>query len=126
MPKPVQFDQQIVWVYTDDLDTTCEFYGHFLGLELARDEGTARIFTTAGQAAIGVCQAFEDRIVEPAGSMITLVTDDVDAWYAVLRERGADLLGPPQRLEAFGIYGFFARDPNGYIVEIQRFERIAE
>lgn len=122
MPKPTHFDQQIVWVYTDDVETTCEFYGGMLGLELIRDEGAAQIFRTAGQAAIGVCQAFEDRVVEPAGSMITLVTDDVDAWYADLEERGADLLGPPRRLEAFGIYGFFARDPNGYVVEIQRFE----
>lgn len=122
MPKPVQFDQQIVWVYTEDLETTCDFYGRLLGLELIRDEGTARIFRTVGQAAIGVCQAFEDRVVQPAGTMITLVNDDVDAWYADLKEKGADLLGPPRRLEAFGIYGFFARDPNGYVVEFQRFE----
>ena len=47
--------------------------------------------------------------------------EDVDAWYARLSERGAKLRGPPHRLEAFGIYCFFAEDPNGYVVEFQQF-----
>ncbi|MGI9477372.1 MAG: VOC family protein [Hyphomicrobiaceae bacterium] len=119
--KGLQPSQQIVWVYTTDLDGTCDFYGRVLGLELARDAGNARIFKTTGQSAIGVCMAFEDRIVQPTGSMITLVTEEVDAWHAILEERGANLIGPPRRLDKFGIYGFFCRDPNGYVIEFQRF-----
>ncbi|WP_137701180.1 VOC family protein [Marimonas lutisalis] len=112
---------QITWVYCDDLESTCAFYADTLGFMLVRDAGTARIFETTAGAMIGVCIAFEDRIVQPAGGMITLLTDDVDKWYAYLIEEGAALRGPPRELPQFGIYSFFCEDPNGYVIEFQRF-----
>ena len=121
MPHVPELKQQITWVYTNDLEGTCAYYHRVLGLELERDEGPARIFKVGGRAAIGVCLAIEGRVVQPSGGMITLVTDDVDEWYSILQEKGADLLGPPCRLEEFGIYGFFSRDPNGYVIEFQTF-----
>jgi predicted enzyme related to lactoylglutathione lyase len=113
---------QISWVYTRNLDLTAEFYADALGLECIRDEGAARIFATTESAAIGVCSAFENRIVEPKGSMISIVTDDVDNWYRRLIEKGVAVAGPPHRLEQFGIYTFFVTDPNGYVIEFQQFE----
>jgi predicted enzyme related to lactoylglutathione lyase len=112
---------QITWVYTENFEGTCRFYGNLLGLELIRNEGTARIFQTGEKSCIGVCKAFEDRVVNPVGGMITLVTDDVDSWYALLEEKGAQLRGPPKVLENFGVYSFFACDPNGYVIEFQQF-----
>jgi catechol 2,3-dioxygenase-like lactoylglutathione lyase family enzyme len=119
---------QISWVYTQDLDSTALFYADVLGLECIRDEGDARIFATAASAAIGVCSAFADpgfaiRVVEPKGGMISIVTDDVDAWYRRLVEKDIALAGPPHRLEQFGIYTFFVTDPNGYVIEFQQFDR---
>lgn len=119
-PKP-GLTGQISWVYSDDLDTAARFYADVLGLECRRDEGDARIYATAGDAFIGVCRAFADRVVEPRGGMISLVCDDVDGWYRRLRERGAEIDTAPHRLDAFGIYTFFARDPNGYVIEFQQF-----
>jgi hypothetical protein len=29
--------------------------------------------------------------------------------------------GPPERSDQFGVYCFFARDPNGYLLEFQTF-----
>ena len=113
---------QISWVYTRDLDSTAEFYADALGLECIRDEGDARIFATAANAAIGVCSAFADRIVEPKGGMISFVTGNVDSWYRRLTEKGVAVAGPPHRLEQFGIYTFFVTDPNGYVIEFQQFE----
>ncbi len=121
MPKLPEITQQITWVYTSNLEDTCAYYNRILGLELERDEGKARIFNAGEQASIGVCLAFEDRVVQPSGSMITLVTDDVDGWYSLLKDRGADLLGPPRHLDEFGVYSFFSRDPNGYMIEVQSF-----
>jgi predicted enzyme related to lactoylglutathione lyase len=113
---------QISWVYTQELDSTAEFYADVLGLECIRDEGDARIFATAVSAAIGVCSAFANRVVEPKGGMISIVTDDVDAWYRRITEKGVAVAGPPHRLEQFGIYTFFVTDPNGYVIEFQQFE----
>ena len=116
------FDMQITWVYTGDLDASAGFYHDLLGLECIRDEGNARIYRTAEQAAIGVCQAFADRVVEPRGGMISLVTDDVDACYQRLLKKGIAIERPPHRLEQFGIYTFFVSDPAGYVIEFQQFE----
>jgi catechol 2,3-dioxygenase-like lactoylglutathione lyase family enzyme len=54
--------------------------------------------------------------------MISIVTDDVDAWYQRLRGKGVAVDNPPRRLEQFAIYTFFTRDPNGYVIEFQQFE----
>lgn len=114
---------QISWVYTLDLDSTVEFYADVLGLKCIRDEGDARIFATVANAAIGICSAFADRVVEPRGCMISIVTDDVDAWYQRITGKGISVDRPPHRLEQFGIYTFFVNDPNGYVIEFQQFDR---
>ena len=43
-------EQKITWIYTEDLDRTAAFYGDAIGLELIRDEGTARSSSTVGAA----------------------------------------------------------------------------
>lgn len=112
---------QISWVYTQDLDSTAYFYADVLGLECIRDQGAARIFATGDNAWIGVCQAFDDRVVEPKGGMISIVTDDVDTWYQRLVDIGLSIDRPPHRLEQFGIYTFHVEDPSGYRIEFQQF-----
>ena len=120
MKKP-NITSQITWVYTDDLEHTSNFYENLLGLKLVIDEGSARIFQVSSTAQIGVCAAFENRIVEPQGGMITLVTTEVDEWYSQLTSKGVTIKNPPCVLEKFNIYTFFLEDPNGYVIEIQQF-----
>ncbi len=112
---------QITWVYTDNLERASKFYEKSLGFELVIDEGTARIFQVTSTAQVGVCTAFEDRVIEPKGGMITLVTNDVDKWYSKLTNQGVVINKPPHILEKFNIYTFFLEDPNGYVIEIQQF-----
>ena len=122
MPDTPPITAQITWVYTNDLAATGRFYADTLGLECTRNEGTACLYRTGQASYIGVCEAFDDRVVEPKGGMITLVTDDVDGWYETLKTRGAPLTGKPHRLDQFGIYTFFLKDPNGYVIEVQAFD----
>ena len=115
---------QISWVYTERLAPCVAFYRDALGLEVVLDAGAAMIFATSEGARIGVCETFEDRVVESKGGMITLLVDGVaavDAWFARLEAAGVDLQGAPATLERFGIYSFFVRDPNGYLIEVQCF-----
>ena len=112
---------QISWVYTEDLDASTQFYSGVLGLECTRDAGGARIFATGDSAGIGVCRVFADRVIEPSGSMISIVTDDVDAWYRELLAHDL-VIDPPQRLDSFGIYSLLVHDPNGYVIEFQQFD----
>jgi catechol 2,3-dioxygenase-like lactoylglutathione lyase family enzyme len=53
--------------------------------------------------------------------VLTLVTDQVDAWCAHLRGHGVPFVKDPADNPPYRIDNAFARDPNGYLIEIQRF-----
>ncbi|MCG8509812.1 MAG: VOC family protein, partial [Rhodospirillales bacterium] len=85
MPKP--FDQFVTFIYCDDLEESCAFYGDVLGLELVLDQGPCRIFRAGGDGFLGVCTKAEAP-AERGNVIITLVTDDVDGWYEDLKAKG--------------------------------------
>lgn len=116
-----EIDHTISWVYTNNIEATCRFYSDVLGLEQTRDAGVARIYKLSTTAYVGVCEALDWRVVEPRGGMLTIVTPDVDGWYARLQEAGAPCQSAPRKIDKFGIYAFVAEDPNGYLIEFQQF-----
>jgi catechol 2,3-dioxygenase-like lactoylglutathione lyase family enzyme len=107
-----------------DLAATQDFYARDLGLALARDQGSCLIFRAPGGGHFGFCHN-DAAEIPPShdGLILTLVTPDVDGLYQHLRRVGVETEARPSRNEAFGIYHFFARDPDGYRVEVQRFDR---
>ena len=114
------FDAQVTFCYTHDLETTTQFYERTLGLELVLDQGSCRIYRVASGGYLGVCERAESS--RPDGIILTLVTEDVDGWYERLKSRGVVFEKPPTYNEKFRIYHCFLRDPNGYLIEIQRFD----
>jgi catechol 2,3-dioxygenase-like lactoylglutathione lyase family enzyme len=91
-----------------------------LGLRQVLDQGACRIFRVAGAAFLGVCTN-PARAVVPEGFTLTFVTPEVDAWHARLVAQGVTIEAPPAENARFRIYNFFARDPDGYRIEFQRF-----
>lgn len=122
-------EQQIVFFYTHDLAQTADFYEQVIGLRLARDQGTCRIYHTSGNSYVGFCQR-DNMPPLPQGErpivLFTLVTDAVDEWYEALKAKGVDFESPPTANARYGIYHSFLRDPNGYLIEIQRFDSALE
>lgn len=116
----MHFASTITFCYTDNLPQTSEWYQRVLGLELVLDQGSCHIFRVVGQGFIGFCTR-KSVGINHDDLILTFVTDDVDGWYDRLRHHRAILSGEPERSEEYGIYHFFARDPNGYRIEIQRF-----
>ena len=116
-----EFTQQITFLHTQDLEETRHFYAHILGLPLVRDQGTCLIFRATEGAFIGFCEHIEP-ILPGRKVILTLVSEDVDGWYETLKARGARLVDPPKKHPKFQIYHFFLIDPDGYWVEIQRFD----
>ncbi len=102
-----------------DLARTTEFYGA-LRLNVARDQGSCVIFRVAEGGFLGFCQ-HDKTLPEHPGLILTLVLDDVDGAYRTLTDLGVRTEAPPKLNERFGIYHFFARDPDGYRLELQRF-----
>ena len=113
-------NSHIVFLTTVDLGRTAKFYEQTLGLSLALDQGKCRIYKVAREAFIGFCQG--EKSPSADGVVVTLVTEDVDGWYQNLRDRGVQMEKEPCYNPDFKIYHCMFRDPNGYKVEIQRFE----
>ena len=115
------FDQQVIFLYTRDLARSAAFYGETLGLPLVLDQGTCRIFRVSADGFLGVCCSTEARPVNPDGVIVTLVCDDVEGWHERLTTKGVVFETPPRQNPDFNITHCFLRDPDGYLLEIQRF-----
>ena len=113
-------DQQITFLYTKDIAKSTAFYEDILQLPLVLDQGGCCIYGVTDTAYVGVCER-ENAVTIPNGVIFTLVVQDVDGWYSHMRELGVPFEKIPAINEAYGIYHCFAKDPNGYLIEIQRF-----
>ena len=115
------FSQQITFLHSSNLEDTRHFYLEILGLDLARDQGTCLIFKITETAYLGFC---EHIVPIQAGRRIilTLVTEDVDLWYERLEKKNVEMMGAPKANPKYQIYHFFLKDPDGYTIEIQKFD----
>jgi catechol 2,3-dioxygenase-like lactoylglutathione lyase family enzyme len=121
MNKTLTIDQQITFLYTSDLVTTAQFYENILGFKLVLDQGACRIYHTTSNSFLGFCEQ-SGKDFDSGNVIFTLVTSDVDDWFEMLREKGVVFEKPPVFNPQYQIYHCFLRDPNGYLIEIQRFE----
>ncbi|MEO1266647.1 MAG: VOC family protein [Myxococcota bacterium] len=55
------------------------------------------------------------------GIIFTLVTDEVETWHTYLTAQGVTFDKAPAYNPKYNIDHCFVRDPNGYLIEIQRF-----
>ena len=113
-------DQQITFLYTRDLEATARFYEDIVGLPLALDQGDCRIYHVTDDAYLGFCRR-TGAPERPNGVILTLATQEVDRWYRHLSAQGVTFEKPPTLNQEYNIYHCFLRDPNGYLIEIQRF-----
>ena len=114
-------DALVTFIYVDDLDRSSTFYGTVLGLTLVLEQAHCRIYEVAPGGYLGICES-GDRPTTPDGVIITLVREDVDEYCAGLVAAGVDLEKAPAANARFAIYHAFLRDPDGYLVEVQRFD----
>jgi len=114
-------DAFLTFLPTHDLDAADAFYRGVLGLELARDQGTCRVYRVREGAYVGFCLGSP---VIPAEHrvFVTIVVRDVRTAYDDLTARGARPETPVEHVPAFAITRFLVRDPHGYLVEVQRFD----
>ncbi len=129
MTIPPAPGQQITFLYAEEPAACRHFYAQVLRLPLVQDQGGCAIYATTpdSRAFIGVCRARGARDSDDprrqGGVVLTLVSEAVEAWHAWLIACGVPTEGPPARSADYGITHIFFRDPAGYLLEIQRFER---
>jgi catechol-2,3-dioxygenase len=122
---PAAAQSQITFLYYRDLESAARFYEQVIGLELIEDQTWARIYRVSGTAFIGIvagdkgfCQPQQYNAV-----CITLLVDDVEAWYSYLQKQDVRFLTGLQDKPEIQVRCFFIEDPGGYALEIQRFLR---
>ena len=119
MPE-LMFDQQIIFLTVKDLEASSKFYGEVFGFRMARDQGSCKIYHLSGNSYIGLCEGEPPR--EPSGSAQCWVIDDVDGCYEVAKAHGLDIMFKPRYNPKYQIYHFYLKDPDGHVIEIQRFD----
>lgn len=113
-------NQQVTFLYTEDLDGSSVFYRDVMGLEFVLDQGSCHIYRLSPSSFIGVC-TLADRPTSPVGVTISLVVDDVDGFHQALVDKGITFERAPAYSERFNVYSCLFLDPNGYRIEIQQF-----
>lgn len=120
MSEPAPITEAITFFDIADLSRSHRFYAETLGFELVVDQGSCRVYRVVAGAYFGICERPDD--VTPGTVILTLVTDDVDAWFDRAVAAGAAVERAPAPNPHYAIYNAFVRDPDGYLVEIQRFD----
>ena len=114
-------DAFLAFLPSHDLTAADAFYRGVLGLDLARDQDTCRIYRIRDDAYVGFCLG--SAVIPPQHRVfVKLVVDDVQAAYDELIAKGVRPEGPVEHVAAFAITRFLVRDPHGYLVEVQRFD----
>jgi len=113
----------ITFFYYHDMHRAAKFYREIMGFELVVDQRFAKIFRVANSAYMdvvdeqkGAQRAHPNKPVE-----LTVIVSDPDAWYAYLQAKGVQPLSKPRTLEALNLRMFLLHDPEGYLIEIQKF-----
>ena len=110
----------ITFLYVTDLEASHAFYSKALGLSLSVDQGDCRIYRINEGAFLGVCRR-PDRM-NVGGMILTIVTDDVEGAHARMLAAGATVDGEPEHSDRYRITHAFYRDPDGHVIEVQRFD----
>lgn len=114
----------ITFLTYEDMEAGDRFYRVVLGFGLIEDQGWAKVYRIHGCAHVGIVEAGRGPVEKTVGSgtLLSIVVDDVDAWYERLKnESSIEILAPPAMVADIPVYSFFFKDPAGYHVEIQAF-----
>jgi predicted enzyme related to lactoylglutathione lyase len=103
-------EQNVVWLYTDDLDRLAGFYRDVMELPQVLDQGVCRVFQVSPTGFLGVCNK-ANRPRGTKGMMFTFLVEDVEAAYAYYKARGVEFDGPPDMLGGRTVYSASSRTP---------------
>ncbi|WP_331233055.1 VOC family protein [Natronorarus salvus] len=106
----------IVFFATERRDAVVEFYREHLDAEIWLSQTDCTVLDRGGFR-FGFCSR---ESAETCG-ILTFVEDSREGVDAVYGRLGAHAEGEPTEVERYGIYRFFANDPEGRTVEVQRF-----
>ena len=113
----------ITFFYYENLNKAADFYQNVMGFKLVQDQSWAKIFQVAENAYVG-CVDGNVGYQKPSKEkpvMLTVVVDDPDAWFRKLQKHDVNIINEPHDDKELNLRIFLIRDPEGYVIELQKF-----
>jgi len=113
-----------VFFYYKDVEAAADFYQKVMGFRIAADYGFAKIMQAAPKSFITLVDERKGMhsSTEPKTTAIALLTQELDEWWDYIQTQDVEL-----RSTEFNVVegrphdGFVAIDPEGYLLEFERF-----
>ncbi|MGI9203093.1 MAG: VOC family protein, partial [Woeseiaceae bacterium] len=110
---------QVTMFYYKDIEPAAYFYGELLGLEKTFDLTWVKFYKTGPASTVGLVTEGDGgwhKVQDTNAVMLSLVTEEVDAWYERLRDK-EDLTILKEIGDGGPVRSFLLEDPGGYTVE---------
>jgi len=119
--QPLSIRENTIMFYYTDLSVVVPFYEETLGLEKTFDQDWVKIYRLTPTSNVGLVREGDEGYHHAqAGNavMLSIVTDQVDAWYQRLKAvGGVTFLKEIYNNEHVPIRAFLIEDPGGYSIE---------
>jgi len=117
-----------LFLYYKDLEKAGEFYSKILGMELVADYDMALILRMTTDSYLILVDAARGMHTseEPKSVALALLTDQLEDWYDYLNSQQVTMKYEYQPKEGSAHDGFVAIDPEGYLLEFERFNQHPE
>ena len=114
--------------YYDDVERATAFYTDTLGVDLVADYDFAKILRLAATSYLILVDAEMGMhsTDEPKSVVLSLVTDELEAWHQYLRAQDLEFQVPFEPAPDRPYDAFVVLDPEGYFIEFERFNPHAE
>jgi len=117
-----------LFLYYKDLEKANIFYTRVLGMELVADYNMAKILRMAGDSYLILVDATKGMHTseEPKTVALALITDQLDEWHSYLKKQNIEIRGNYKPKVTGAHNGFIVVDPEGYLLEFERFNQHPE
>jgi hypothetical protein len=114
--------ESYVMLYYKTLEAPRNFYANILGLEASYEDDWVSLYRITETSFVGLVKEGEagyHKVQESNAVMLSLVVDDVDAWYKkITAYPDVALLKEIYNNENAPIRAFLVEDPGGYSLEV--------
>jgi catechol 2,3-dioxygenase-like lactoylglutathione lyase family enzyme len=117
-----------LFLYYNDLDRALDFYSNSLGMELVADYEMAHILRITSDSYLILVDASKGMHTakEPKTVALALLTAQLNEWYTYLMDLKVPMKYKYNPEEGSAHDGFVAIDPEGYLLEFERFNQHPE
>ena len=121
-PKPTAGMRHVA-LFVRNYAETVAFYTDLLGMSVEWEPDPDNIYLTSGNDNLAIHRMAEGAVPDPAAQRLDHIgfiideMEQVDAWYAFLKENGIRIKAEP-RTHRDGARSFYCLDPDGTVVQM--------